>query len=272
MTEPTSIRKIALFPDKPHVELTAYIAGTSGELPHNEKRKAILVIPGGGYYYCSDREADPVAHYFLAHGMNAFTLNYSVVQNGDPLFPNPLIEASAAIAYIRGHAEELHVDPDAIYVVGFSAGGHLAASIGTLWHLPIIAETLQIPHGQNRPTGVILAYPVISGLDYAHRGSFDRILGDRKDDEAARRELSLELRVSDQTVPTFLWTTRTDAGVPVQNTLLYAKALADHGIPFEMHIYPIGGHGASIGTAVVDRTILAIKQWKVDALRWMNVK
>ncbi len=271
MNTPTRIETISLFPDLPHVTLTAHIAGTAGELPYNEKRKALLILPGGGYYFCADGEADPVAHYFFAHGMNTFTLIYSTEVAGDPVFPQPLLEASAAMVYIRDHAEEFHIDPEEIYVIGFSAGAHLAGALGTLWHLPVLEETLGFEHGKNRPTGVILSYPVITAFR-GHRDSFRRILGDKKNDEEARRAVSLECQVDERTVPAFLWSTSTDRGVPVQNTLLYAKALSDAKIPFELHIYPEGEHGASLGNAIVGRKPSSLCAWRKDALRWMKLR
>ncbi len=272
MTEATRIERISLFPEKPHVTLTAHIAGTSGELPYNEKRKALLVLPGGGYYFCADCEADPIAHYFFAHGMNVFTLIYSTEAAGDPVFPNPLLEASAAMVYIREHAEEFHIDPEEVYVIGFSAGAHLAASLSTLWHLPVLRETLGFEEGMNRPTGVILSYPVISSSVDPHRDSYRRILGDKVNDNEARRALSLECQVDERTSPAFLWSTAADKGVKVQNTLVYAKALADAKVPFELHIYPEGEHGASLGNAIVGRTPSPLCAWKKDALRWLGLR
>lgn len=270
MTTNTAIQTVQLFPDKPNVTLTSYIAGTAPELPFNDKRKAILIIPGGAYAFCSDREGEPIAHCYLSCGFNAFVLNYSVTRTGDPTWPNPLLDASAAMAYIRDHAEEFRIDPDYVFVIGFSAGGHLAASLGTLWNDDFIEKTLGIAKGYNRPTGMILSYAVLTGLEHAHRGSIDNILQDRKEDETARRELSLETRVSDDTVPAFIWSTRPDTTVPVQNSLLFATALANHGIPFEMHIYPEGGHGASLGNALVGRSLPGIASWMPDSVRWIN--
>ncbi len=270
MIEQTRIEQIALFPDKPHVILTAYIAGTSSELPANEKRKALLIFPGGGYYFCSDTEKDPVAHSFFARGMNVFVLTYSTEVAGDPRFPEPLLEASAAMVYIRTHAAELRIDPEEIYVMGFSAGAHLAGALGTLWHLPVLRETLGFERGSNKPAGMILSYPVISSVEFGHRDSFRRILGEKKDDAEARRAWSLEYQVDARTVPAFLWSTAADRGVPVQNTLIMAKALADAKIPFELHIYPEGEHGASIGNAIVGRVPSPLTAWVKDAFRWMN--
>lgn len=269
MLTQTKITVTELFENKPDVTLTSYIAGTSAELPFNEKRKAILVIPGGAYAFCSDREADPIAHAYLAAGFNTFVLRYSVYRTGNPVWPNPLVDASAAMKYIRDHAEEFHIDPDYVFVIGFSAGGHLAASLGTMWDDDEIESMLGFPKGYNRPTGMILAYAVLSGLEYAHRGSIDNILGDRKEDEEARKSLSLEYRVSEKTCPAFLWSTCPDTTVPVQNSLLFAKALSDYKIPYEMHIYPEGGHGASLGNALVGRDLPGIASWMPDSIRWM---
>ena len=269
MLTQTKITVTELFENKSDVTLTSYIAGTSAELPFNEKRKAILVIPGGAYAFCSDREADPIAHAYLAAGFNTFVLRYSVYRTGNPVWPNPLIDASAAMKYIRDHAEEFHIDPDYVFVIGFSAGGHLAASLGTMWDDDEIESMLGFPKGYNRPTGMILAYAVLSGLEYAHRGSIDNILGDRKEDEEARKSLSLEYRVSEKTCPAFLWSTCPDTTVPVQNSLLFAQALSDHKIPYEMHIYPEGGHGASLGNALVGRDLPGIASWMPDSIRWM---
>lgn len=267
----TKIETVQLFEEKPNVTLTSYIAGTSSEMPFNNKRKAVLVIPGGGYGFCSDREGEPIAQYYLAMGFNTFVLQYSIHANGkNATWPAPLMDASAAMKYIRDHAEEFHIDSDYVFVVGFSAGGHLAAALGTLWSDDEIERALGFAKGYNRPTGMILSYPVISGGEYAHRGSFDNILSERKDEPEARAELSLENRVTENTVPAFIWSTRPDTTVPVQNSLLFALALADKDIPFEMHIYPKGGHGASLGNAIVGSNLHSISGWIDDSIRWMN--
>lgn len=270
MITTTKVEIVNLFAEKPQVTLTSYVAGRSEELPFNQKRKAVLICPGGAYAYCSDREADPIAHMYLAAGFNAFVLRYSVYRTSGARWPEPLIDASAAMKYIRDHAEELNVDPDYVFVIGFSAGGHLAGSLGTLWDDDEIEKKLGIPKGYNKPTGMILSYPVISGLGYAHRGSFNNILLERKDEEEARKEVSLELRVTEKTCPAFIWAARHDGTVPVQNSLIFANALADAGIPFELHIYPTGGHGDSLGNGIVSRDLPILAAWAADSVRWMN--
>ena len=265
-------KTIHLFEDRPNVTLTTYVASVLDGVPYNNKRKAVLVIPGGGYYDCANREGEPMAHVYLAAGFNTFVLTYSTVTTGscDPTWPNPLMDASAAMKHIRDHAEEYHVDPDYIFVIGSSAGGHLACSLGTLWDNDEIEAKLGMEKGYNKPTGMILCYPVITGGEYAHRGSFDRILAEKKDDPEAIAALSLENRVSEKTVPTFIWTTAEDTCVPPQNTLFFIKALADQGIPFESHIYPKGGHGASINNEIVGCCRPAIADWVDASIRWMK--
>ena len=265
------VKEIPLLEERPLAKLIAYISGTSSEMPFNDKRKAVLIIPGGAYWLQSDAEADPIAHYYLAMGFNAFVLRYSVGRGVDSVWPKPLLEASAAMKYIRDHAEELHVDPDYVFAVGFSAGGHLAAALGSLWDHDEIEQALSMPKGYNRPTGTVLAYPVITGLEpYAHRGSINNILGRQRDSEEARKSVSLELLVSEKTVPAFLWAARTDDVVPVQNTLLYGKALADGGIPFEMHIYPRGGHGVATANHITGCPHTEMSVWMKESVRWMQ--
>ena len=270
MITDTVTYKIPLLEDRPMAQLIAYVAGKSDEMKGNEKRKAILVIPGGAYWLQSDAEADPVAHFFLAEGYNAFILRYSVGRGVDSKWPMPLYEASAAMKCIRDHAEELCIDPDYVFAIGFSAGGHLTAALGSLWDNDEIEAKLGMKKGYNRPTGTILSYPVISGLEYGHRGSINNILKQERDDEEARRSVSLELHVSEKTAPCFLWATRTDDAVPVQNTLLYAEALANHNIPFEMHIYPEGPHGLSLGKKYVNCPYPEVSAWTKDAIRWVE--
>ena len=262
---------VQLFPERPQITLTTYVAGTDPSLRFNNRRRAILILPGGGYSSCAPIESEPIAHHFLAAGFNAFILEYTTLATGSPLWPTPLLDASAAMKYIRDHAEELHIDPRYVFVIGFSAGGHLAAALGTMWDNDEIEKILGMEKGYNKPTGMILAYPVITGLEYAHRGSFYNILGDQYGNEDAHRELSLEHRVTEKTVPAFIWTTATDTTVPPQNSIMFGQALADNNIPFEMHIYPKGGHGAALANPIVGwNAPTPITAWLGDSIRWMN--
>ncbi|MGL4738436.1 MAG: alpha/beta hydrolase [Cellulosilyticaceae bacterium] len=221
--------------------LTTYVIDNSPEIDSNRKRASVVICPGGGYGYVSDREAEPIVLKFMAAGYNAFVLHYS----GAPKrYPQQLLELAAAVAHVRGMADAWHVEADQIAVCGFSAGGHLAGSLGNFWVDPLISETLGIDGEACKPNKQILAYPVISGGEFAHKGSFDNLLGEEAS-EQLRAQFSLELCVGAHTPPTFLWHTVEDAAVPVENSLLMACALRQKGISFEMHIYPHGCHGLS---------------------------
>ena len=243
--------KIKLFPDNDRVVLTTYLANDH-EHYSSHVRPGMLVFPGGGYSNTSCREAEPIALAYVAAGFQVFVLDYSVTNStSKPNIFRPLMEASMAMAYIRTHAEAWHVDPDKIAIVGFSAGGHAAASLGTLWHEDYITSRLCIPAGSNKPNAMILGYPVITSGNKAHRGSFKNLLGEKQDDPELLAYFSLEKQVSSLTPPTFLWHTAADTAVPVENSLLFATALAANQIPFEMHIYPEGRHGLSLCTPQV---------------------
>jgi acetyl esterase/lipase len=258
--------------DDKKITLTALIAGVAEDMPFNYKRKAVLICPGGAYSYCSNREGEPIATAFLAAGYNAFILDYSTknkTRKGKK-FPGQLIEAAMAMKFIKDNAEKLHIDPNYVFVTGYSAGGHLAASLGILYGSKYVTDALEMPENYARPAGMILAYPVISSGEYAHRGSIDNILHDEKDDPEALLKVSLETRVDENTVPTFLWHTREDTTVPVENSIFLAASLAKHKIPFEMHIYPYGGHGISLANNVVRAVNPTAAQWFGEAVRWME--
>lgn len=200
------------------------------------KRPAVLVCPGGGYARCSEIEAEPIVMQFLAAGFNAFLLKYSVAPQK---YPRALEEASRAVEIIRENADEWGVEKDKIAVCGFSAGGHLAASLGVFWN----QEPIKTADEKNKPNALILAYPVITSGEKAHRGSFQQLCGD---DEELVKKMSLENQVTKATPPTFLWHTFEDPAVPVENSLYFAAALREKNIPFELHIYPKGGHGLAL--------------------------
>lgn len=267
------VMRIPLYKDRNDVYVDAYIAG---QLACREgmKRRAMLVIPGGGYEFCSDREAEPIAKAFMAQGMNAFVLTYSIGKRAH--FPQPMLDASMAMHILRSRAEEFHIDPDCITVCGFSAGGHLAASMATLWHRPEHYEPLGMPYGENRPNGAILCYPVITAGDKAHRGSFDALLGDKASSQELLDAYSLEKHVDERSVPAFLWHTASDPGVPVENSLYMASAYAAAGVPFELHVFPEGPHGLSLATRETadDPAGIGVNphcaQWVKLAVRWMD--
>lgn len=234
-------------------------------------RGAVIVIPGGGYDYCSEREAETVGYRFAAAGYAAFVLRYSVVNKK---FPTALLECAAAVRYVRENAEQLDIAPDKIFVLGFSAGGHLAASMANLWSSSKLSDALGCDSEMLRVNGSILCYPVIlSDPKLTHEGSIANLL-QHKDDPELREYLSMDKRVNADTPPTFIWHCADDGCVPVENSLYYSAALSKNNISFEMHVYPYGGHGLSLcdkSTATGEWHIQpAAATWVDHCLRWLN--
>lgn len=232
-----------------------------------EGRPFVLVIPGGGYSMKSAREAEPIAMRFLAAGYNAAVLWYSTAP---ATFPSALEEAAQAMALIRSH-EEWNVGK--VFACGFSAGGHLTASLGILWNDQMLSLATGLDPQSYRPDGVILSYPVITSGEKRHDGSFRNLLGDLYEDETAMEQVSLEKQVTEDAAPAFIWHTYTDAVVPVENSLMLASAYAEKKRPLELHVFPAGHHG--LGTA--DNETLTngelykeAADWLPMAIRWIG--
>lgn len=202
------------------------------------KRPAVLIIPGGGYQKVSPREAEPVAMRFLAQGYTAFVLEYSVAPSR---FPTALREAAMAMRYIREHAEQMEVNPNMVAALGFSAGGHLCGTLGTMFDCSEVSDIAAA--SILRPDVLGLCYPVAISWGNTHEGSFLHLT---HNDPALRARMSLDHLVRSDMPPVFLWHTRTDASVPVRNSLILAQALDEAGVSFAMHIYPQGPHGLSL--------------------------
>lgn len=208
-------------------------------------RRAVIVCPGGGYRALSPREAEPIAAQFLAAGFATFILHYGIGENASDY--RPLKQVALAIRHVRENAEKYFVDPDYVFVCGFSAGGHLAASAGILWNSPVLDEIAAgAPRDIVRPTGMILSYPVISSGEWGHKGSFLRLCGKEDATEEELNAFSLEKHVTADTVPAFIWHTFKDQAVPVQNSLMLADAMAKATVPFELHVFPQGPHGLAL--------------------------
>ncbi len=246
--------------------LSANLIPHSKEMDTITHRPAVIICPGGGYAFVSEREGDPVARQFMAAGFQTFVLWYTVKELP---FPSHLLCAAKAIALVREHAAEWDIDPNRIVIAGFSAGGHLAATAGMLWNRDYVKNTLQLFNGEHRPDGMILSYPVITSGEYAHRGSFQNLLN-KSEDPALLKETSMELQVSEDTVPAFVWHTYTDGSVPVENSLMLATALRQHNIPLELHIFPRGWHGLSTVLPEVSSGPAECRAWVEMAIRWVN--
>lgn len=248
--------------------LTSICVTNTKEL-RQKPRRAVIVCPGGGYHFLSDREAEPIAVQFLAAGFATFILRYTVAPKAADFAP--LCQAALAIRYVREHAEEYNVDPDYVFICGFSAGGHLAASSGVLWNHPRVQALMEgAPEGINRPTGMILSYPVITGGDLAHKGSIRNLCGKENPTREEENVFSLELHVDETTSPAFLWHTFNDGVVPVENSLMMASALRKSGVPFEMHIFPDGHHGLATCNEQVNSNNPHCECWMELAIRWVK--
>ncbi len=247
---------------------TTYIWKTNHEMPE-KKRPTIVICPGGGYQFVSYREDEPVAFQYLARGYNVVVLRYSVYP--DATYPTALLELGRVMLTLREHAEEWLIDENKIVLMGFSAGGHLVASYSCFWTKEFLSGALECSNDMLKPNGLVLAYPVITSGEYAHRGSFVNLLGDRYDELVD--EMSLENQVTKDNPPTFLWHTYTDGSVPVENSLLFTRALREKGISAELHIYSEGEHGLSLAselTAVYDAQIISSCQSWVEMVHlWL---
>ncbi len=237
------VETLHIFPQYPQADLTAYWQAEEGNTA-GKSRRAMIVCPGGGYGFLSPREDEPVALAWLAEGFQAFVLHYGIGEHARHY--EPLIEACLAIRYVREHAAEYNVDPDHIFITGFSAGGHAAAAAGVLWdHEAVRAAFGDVPTRMGRPDGILPCYPVITAGEHAHRVSFVQLAGADSTLEE-QMDFSLENFVNEGTSPAFLWHTSDDNCVPIENSLLFATALAKYHIPFELHVYPHGAHGLSL--------------------------
>lgn len=230
--------------EKETARTDAYLLDWSEE-GAGKARPAMVICPGGGYRFVCPREGEPVAMQYLSMGYHAFVLHYAVAPER---FPTALWQLALVVARIRENSGQWLVDLEKIVVSGFSAGGHLACSLGAFWNREFVYGALGRKPEEIRPNAMLLSYPVITSGPFCHKGSFEKLLGEEADNKEKRDFVSLERQVGPHTPRTFVWHTATDDSVPVQNSLLLAEALVNSGVNVELHIFPTGCHGLSLAT------------------------
>lgn len=266
------VETLYFYPQDDKVSLTSYIRDNNDELC-TPPRPALVICPGGSYVFLSERESEPIAVAFLNEGFNCFVLRYSIKEKAADFAP--LIQASLAIKHIREDYKKYNIDPNRVFIIGFSAGGHLAASAGTLWNHPDVLRAIgNDGDGINRPDGMILSYPVISAFNKPHIDSIKMVCGSDAPSQEQKMQFSLEHHVKNGvTCPAFIWHTFEDDCVPVQNSLCFADALAAEQVPFELHIFPRGPHGLSLASKEVahlykEAYMPEVSEWVKLAARW----
>lgn len=235
------------------------------DLTENRKIPAIIICPGGAYCIVAECEGEPVAKEYFAAGYHVFIVRYSV--NEDATNFKPLCQLAATMAHIRKYADEWNIEKNKIAVCGFSAGGHLAGSLGTLYNEEKFLKVWN--RNENiRPDAMILCYPVITADEYAHKQSIENVSGSQEG-TSEYKWFGLNQHVDSDTPPTFLWHSATDAAVPVENSIAMAKEFSNANVPFEMHIMPCGVHGMSVCTKEVKHSDAYVGRWVEWNLTWL---
>ena len=253
-----------------HLELDTYLEEGASD------KDSVLIFPGGGYQNLSkEREGVAIANAYFERGFNAFVFHYSV--GADYKYPDHLTDASFAITYLKSHAEELGINPERIFTVGFSAGGHLSGSMAILHKNPEVLQALGIEKGDNKPCGAILSYPVVSAITDTHIGSFVMLSGKpfAEITDAEKDMLSLEKNVDEDSAPVFIWHTSEDNGVPVIGSLKLAEAYYAINRAFSLHVYPYGPHGIALANEETsdgnESWIQPLAEsWVDESVRWIK--
>lgn len=248
--------------------LTVCASEAFREMGGERRHPGVLVIPGGAYWMCSQRETDPVAFSFAAQGFQAFILDYSV----QTAYPVPLVEAAMAMAFIRENEKKYGVNGKKVCAVGFSAGGHLTGMLATLFGDEHIKTALKEKAANVRPDAVVLSYPVVTTDEkLTHADTARTISGG---DKALAQKLSVEKCVAKDSAPAFIWHTGEDAAVPVENSFLLASAYKKAGVPFELHVFEKGCHGLSVMNGhtsfEIPEEFFCASAWTTLAVNWLK--
>lgn len=235
--------------------------------------QAVVICPGGGYVRLAyDYEGSDVAKFLNSHGIAAVVLKYRlpISKSNIVRYKSPLLDVQRAMRLTRYYATEWNIKKDEIGIMGFSAGGHLASTLGTHFDYGNKNSNDPVETMSCRPDFMILMYPVITFTQpFMHKGSRDALLGTSSDSTLVKY-FSNELQVRKDTPPTFIVHASDDKAVPVENSIVFYQALIDKGISTEMHIYPEGGHGFSLATW--NDHLNTWTQRCIDWLKWLNKK
>lgn len=228
----------------------------------HQLRGSVIIYPGGGYGHRAAHEGITIANWLNYLGINAYVAHYRIAPHKHPA---PLMDAQRAVRMVRKINADEKQENQKIGIIGFSAGGHLAGCVATMHNQKHYDAVDALDELSCRPDAAILCYPVASFGKYTHEGSKINLLGDKANTSLAE-QMSPEKSVDAQTPPCFLWHTAADQGVPSQNSLVFATALADHGVPFELHVYPEGPHG--LGT--INREYQEVcMNWTIACQKWL---
>ncbi len=283
-----TVEKRNLWQDDRQSSYTMYLLDNISEIEPDRRHPAIVICGGGGYLRITRREQEPLAMYFLNQEYQVFVLNYSTKGSGGGVYPEPVYDLAKMVALIRENAAEWNIDPNAVAILGFSAGGHLCASLATQWHEPYLEEALGVPSQQLRPNAVVLGYPMLDCSQSVKPGSnsdnvYSPVVGMKRADyqavsfaacvgkfaqEKECREASPMYHVTEQVPPTFLWHTARDELVPMGQALRFAGLLAEVQVPVELHIFERGPHGM----ALADRRTASVPElMDEDVAVWIEL-
>jgi len=235
-----------------YASLDLYLLADYDTIPIH-KRGLVLICPGSGFVKTSKREGEMVAMQFLSKGYHAAVLWYSTYPS---LYPASLLELGRSVSLIKKMAEDNYIDPERIFVLGFSAGGYLVCNLCERWNEEWLNNELGISREELKVKGMLLAYPVITAKEYAHKGSFINLLGKDYSEltEEEKEFYSLENHVNKDVPETFMWHTFKDQSVPVMNSVLLLQELIKLNIPCEYHVFENGEHGISLGNKLTARS------------------
>jgi len=264
-------KKVKLYQLYPNVskksKLEIYCPSNSKEVDLNRKRKTILLFPGGGYSFTSDRESEPIALRFASYDINVFSLRYVCYPFK---FPNPLTDALSALDYIIKNADIYNVDTNNIIVMGFSAGGNLAGNLCVHCNDKKIQNYIGV-NTKYKIKGCILGYPVVDVENpiNTHLPTSKNI---SQNNDEYKHYFSFNKYIDKNFPKTFIWTTKDDACVPIINSTMVKDKLDDLSIPCELHFFPHGPHGMSLGeTFLYPQEFLDLVKGIEDVKEWVNL-